>query len=179
MKNIIKVSVLFCCFTLLFSCQKNKEKSSSSENNSTQVDEKQQAKSALKQELEIFDEEYSSYVKEFYETLNKTNAFIKEGGKEEEKRKEIIIQISENAKPNSLNIDIPKTLEGQFDSEIKSIQSIFTNFIVLQSELEKYISTNAWQEDKRKTIYNLNAKAEELTSEYERYFSALTKGVNQ
>ena len=177
MKKIIQISLVFCCFTLLFSCQKNKDKSSKSTSTSTQVDEKQQDELELKQELEVFDEMYSDYVKEFYNSLNKTNSFIKEGGKKEDQRKEIITNLS--PKPENLNIDIPKNLEKEYETEIKSMKNIFSNFIVLQNELEKYIRSDAWKEDKRKTIYKLNAKAEELTLEYDKVFNELMSKLNK
>lgn len=177
MKKIIKISLLLCCFAFMFSCQKNKSKSSESETTPVQVDEKQQDVLVLKQELEIFDENYSDYVKKFYESLNKSNAFIKEGGKEEELKKEIMINFS--SKPENIKIEVPENLKMQYEEQVKSLENMFSNFIVFQEELKKYIGSDAWKKDERKTIYNLNAKAEEVTLEYDRYFSKLMDELNK
>lgn len=169
MKNLLRTGIVIFCLLILFSCN-NKKKNSDKETPKTETTSNlKQEHLQLKQDLEIFDQEYSAMVKSFYSQINQLNSFIKDGGKDQTQLKNIVVALSE--KRDVPKIDVSKEVRAENEGNIQMLERIFTTFLDIENQLKDYVESGTWQKDDRKMLYNLNAKAEELTMEYERVYN--------
>lgn len=167
----IKTGLILICFSFLVSCGKNKKEAADKSTSTEMVSDHQQEIKKLQDNISSFEEDYSDFVRRFYDDLNKLNAFIKEDGRDELLLKEVLTNLENPNK--SYEIDVPKDLQEEFQPSTQKVERIYHSFLDLQTQVRKYIETEHWKTDDRKFLYDINAKAEELTYEYEKHSDEL------
>lgn len=169
--NWIKIGLILICLNFMFSCGKNKKDSTGKSTSTEMVSDHQKEVQQLQKNVDSFDQEYSEFVRNFYDNLNKLNKFIKEDGKDIDLMKGVLADFLEEKK--HLEIKVPEGLQEDFQPVTQKMERIYHSFLDLQNQVQKYIETEEWTKDNREFLYDINAKAEELTYEYEKYSDEL------
>lgn len=179
-KTIFITALMITCLVSLVACKQNNNKKKEKEATEIKTESKKKASTEkqkdmveLNQELEDFDQNYSDFLKGFYQAINEVNAFSKEPKKEKAEKERILKNLSEAANTDQ-RIDIPKNLRNDYQRSVDTLQGIYSEFISLQDQLKNYVDSEVWKENKRSQIYEFGEKAEILSRKYEHTYDRLS-----
>lgn len=176
----IKTLVILCLVSLV-ACKQDKNKQKENKTIETESVEKstvnkQKAIVELNQELDNFDQQYSVFLKGFYESINQVNAFTKGAEKDPAEKERILSDLSQLSKSDA-QIEVPKNLRSEYQSSVDTLEGIYSEFTVLQEKLTDYVESEVWRENKRSQIYEFGEKAEVLSRKYEHTFNQLSENM--
>jgi|GEM_PF-2057432 len=172
----IKTLAILCLMSLV-ACKQDKNKQETKKVIETESVKKpaadnQKAISELNQELEDFDQQYSTFLKGFYQSINEVNAFTKDAVKDDDVKKRILKDLSQQTKSDQ-HINVPKNLKSEYQSSVDTLAGIYSEFRSLKEELKDYVESEVWRENKRSQIYEFGEKAAVLSRKYEHTYNRL------
>lgn len=179
--SIFIKTLAILCLVSLVACKQDKNKQKDNKTIETESVEKssankQEAIKELNQEVEDFDEQYSVFLKGFYESINQVNAFTKGAEKDPTEKERILNNLSQLSKLNP-EIEVPKNLKSEYQSSVDTLEGIYSEFTVLQEKLTDYVESEVWRDNKRSQIYEFGEKAEVLSRKYEHTFNQLSENM--